>query len=200
MAIQYDLSTVAVGNSIYNPSSTGVVLSTKSLKSVNDYSQTKQGISTANAAMESAFEDDIDVLVGYILDHREDNALEKYEEMMEYWTNSENSTLYSNLNEKEMKTLIKTKVENQSENGESLEELIRDNTSTASGKSWRKTFCNNYKIDKATQEDLLEKMCDIKEEKQVSLGQYILEGIFTVLVVPKLLSEGLDALFGKKHY
>ncbi len=160
MAIQYDLSTVAVGNSIYNPSSTGVVLSTKSLKSVNDYSQTKQGISTANAAMESAFESDVDSLVGYILDHREDDAMEKYEEMMEYWTNSENSILYSNLNEKEMKELIRAKVEEQSENGESLEELIRENT--MSGGSWlRKLHLKIFEKDSVSKEDLLEEMCGI---------------------------------------
>lgn len=164
MAIQYDLSTVAVGNSIYNPSSTGVVLSTKSLKSVNDYSQTKQGISTANAAMESAFESDVDSLISYIVDGHEDNAMAKFEEMMEYWTSNENSTLYSNLNEKEMKALISAKVEEQTENGESLEELIREYAASGSDTVNIKIL-NWGRGDDCSREDLLESMCDVKEEK-----------------------------------
>jgi hypothetical protein len=168
MAVEFNWTNsglaTGTGYSSYTPVSSGFGLSTKNLKSVDDYSQTKQGISTANAAMESAFESDVDSLISYIADGHEDNAMEKFEEMMEYWTNSENSTLYSNLNEKEMKALISAKVEEQTENGESLEELIREYS--ASGSDTVNTKILNWgRGDDCSREDLLESMCDVKEEK-----------------------------------
>lgn len=149
------------GYTSYSPTSSGFGLSTKNLENVNNYNQTKQGISTSNAAMESAFESDVDTLISYVSDGKEDYALDKFNEMMDYWGNSENSTLYSNLNEKELKALIRTKVEEQNEDGLSLEELIRENT-------WSGCFIGTklgLSGDSACKEDLLSEMCEVNDSR-----------------------------------
>lgn len=171
------------GYTSLNSVSSGIGLSTKNLETRNNYNQTKQGINTSNAAMESAFESDVDALITYISDGHEDNAMEKFEEMMEYWTNSENSTLYSNLNEKEMKALIRAKVEEQTENGESLEELIRENTASGS-ETTNINILTWGRGDDCSKEDLLEAMCEVKEEKTGFSGISIFAAVASVFTAP----------------
>ena len=132
---------------------------------------------------------------------REDAALEAYNELL---TEMKSQDRYSQLvdengNDSQLRAVARQLIEAELEDGD-LEKFIKDNAVSASGRSWQKTFFNNDKIDDCTEEDLLNAMCNMDEEKNVSVGQYILEGICHALILPRLFTEAGDALFGGKYH
>ncbi len=169
------------------------------LESRYDYQDSKEGHEIEYAGRDAAIETNIANVINYISSGREDEALEAYQDLLDEMMSQ---TRYAYLvgedgNDVQLRAVAKQLIESELEDGQKLEDFINDNTVTASGRSWQKTFFNNSKIDEATSEDLLNLMCNQKEEKHVSAGQYVLEVICTPV---KLFTELGDFLFGPKNH
>ena len=140
----------------------GSVLSTKSLENIYDYNQTSQGLEYGVQSRDIAFADEVNNLISYIVNSEEDKAAAQFKEMMEYWTNPENSTVYGGMNEKEMKAIIRSMIQEQTEDGSTAEELIRTYTKDLKEVQHQQAVYGAERCDSVTEGELLEMICDIK--------------------------------------
>lgn len=168
-----------------------------------DYNDTKESYEVAYTGRDSAIDTDISNIMYYLENGYEDKAMEAYETLLNEMTSQ---TRYAQLvsesgDDTQLRAVARTLIEQQiyekTGTNTGLDEFIKDNAVSASGLSWQKTFLNNSKLDENTQEDLLNAMCNMNEEKHVTGGQYVLEAICTIV---KPFTELGDFLFGGKHH
>ena len=134
----------------------------------------------------------------YLEGGKEDKALAAYEALIEEMSMQQR---YANLSESQIQAIAKEIIEAElsAEAGEpvSLEDYIKEHAVGVNGQGWQKVFLNNHKIDDANEATLLNRICGMDEEEEMTAGQKILQGITTVVLSPeKALTELGDFLFG----
>ena len=166
MAVNFNLvgeaSTANSSGSLLSSRNRGSVLSTKSLQNIYDYNQTSQGLEYGVQSRDIALADEVNNLISYIANSEEDKAAAQFADMIEYWTNPENSTVYGGMNEKEMKAIIRSMIQEQTEDGSTAEELIRTYTKNLKEVEHQQIVYGEDRCDSVTEGQLLEMICDIK--------------------------------------
>lgn len=164
----------------------------------DDYNQAKEGIQVGSAARDAVMDKQISNFRTYLEGGKEDKALAAYEALIEEMSMQQR---YANLSESQIQAIAKEIIEAElsAEAGEpvSLEDYIKEHAVGVNGQGWQKVFLNNHKIDDANEATLLNRICGMDEEEEMTAGQKILQGITTVVLSPvKALTELGDFLFG----
>lgn len=166
MAVNFNLvgeaSTANSSGALLSSRSRGSVLSTKSLENIYDYNQTSQGLEYGVQSRDIALADEVNNLISYIANSEEDKAAAQFNEMIEYWTNPENSTVYGGMNEKEMKAIIRSMIQEQTEDGSTAEELIKAHAKDLKEVQHQQIIYGEDRCDSVTEGELLELICDVK--------------------------------------
>ena len=157
-----EASTANSSGTLLSSRSRGSVLSTQSLQNVYEYNQTSQGLEYGVQSRDIALADEVNNLISYIVNSEEDKAAEQFNEMIEYWTNPENSAVYGGMNEKEMKAIIRSMIQEQTEDGSTAEELIRTHAKDLKEVQHQQIVYGEDRCDSVTEGELLEMICDVK--------------------------------------
>lgn len=126
--------------------------------------QQSQAYEIGTAGNDAVISSKIDNFTSYIENGQEDNALEAYNELLEQM---KLQARYSQLitedgDDTQLRAVARQLIE--SDAGVDLEDLIRECTRDAKGVEAQKMYRGEY-CDSTTQEELLEQVCDIKEQE-----------------------------------
>ena len=184
----------------FGGSTSPLYLGTEGIEQLYDNKHTYASFNAEEAASQVDLQRQISVFAKYMESHEEDKALAAYEQIID---TMKNMPEYARLEDVAgMAEVAITKyLSQQAGKDVDLAEYIEDNSVSASGRSWQRTFFNNNKIDTTTTEELLNTICGYNEDNEVTFGQKALEFVVCTVGIPvKALTELGDFLFGGKHH
>ena len=135
---------------------TGGAYNTDWLDRKYEYRRTEQGYNNLFNAQNADIENKIANIQSYIKNGKEDKAMEAYQELLQDLASQPE---YQQLNEGQLKALVKQMLEANLEDGQTLEEFIKENTAN----SFERGFEINWDGDQYKEQDLLEEMCGLDE-------------------------------------
>ena len=141
-----------------------------------DYQDTKEGYEIAYSGRDAALNTKISNDCTYLKEGKEDRAIEAYQALLDEISSQERYAVIAE-NESQLKAIAKELIQSNLEDGQTLEDFIRENTAN----SFERGFEINWDGDKATQEDVLKEICDLDETTSTDglkkAGGYICKGL-----------------------
>ncbi len=150
---------------------TSSLYNTDALDRRYEYTDTKEGYEIAYSGRDAAINSCIANVKSYIAQGREDKALEAYQELL---TQMKSQTRYAQLvdetgDDSQLRAIARELINANMDDNQTLEEFIKTNTAN----KFERGFEINWDGDKATEEDLLNEMCNLDETGRFDTLEYL---------------------------
>ena len=144
------------GSTATGRSNTTSIYDTNYLDRKYNYQHTNECYENMDYAEDSVLDSKIRNILTFIENGKEDKAIEAYNKLIEEMGGQ---TRYAQLSQSEIKAMARQMIESQLEDGETLDNFIRENTAN----SFERGFEINWDGDKYQEEDVLREICDLDE-------------------------------------